>query len=39
MGTTEEQSSLNQKTEKLVDLLINLLNDSNTSVRDVPYTK
>ena len=29
---TEEQSSLNQKTQELVDLLINNLNDSSTSV-------
>ena len=36
---TEEQSSLNQKTQELVDLLINNLNDSSTSVRDLPYAQ
>ena len=36
---TEEQSSLNQKTQELVYLLINNLNDSSTSVRDLPYAQ
>ena len=39
IGMTEERPSLNQETEELVDFLINLLNDSNISVRDVPYAK
>ena len=39
IGMTEERPSLNQETEELVDFLINLLNDSNISARDVPYAK